>query len=143
MGNTPPGSEFHGTTAWLGGLQDIWMLGQADDVLLTPWSSFSSYAAALGDTAPWELEGNMAILTGLCHKVSNEPCAMRNWGPLPDSCPPGQKKPVKLPKGLDRRCGYDHANGYVQDGRWRGPRIEGMHSQKRRLNDAWANRSRY
>eukprot|EP00928_Gymnodinium_smaydae_P028763 TRINITY_DN2184_c1_g2_i2.p1 TRINITY_DN2184_c1_g2~~TRINITY_DN2184_c1_g2_i2.p1 ORF type:complete len:671 (+),score=76.47 TRINITY_DN2184_c1_g2_i2:21-2033(+) len=119
----PPGSEYHGTEAWLGALQDIWVLGQADGLILTAWSSFGTLASALGGVTPWEIEGNMNSITGRCVRVlSPEPCSMRNWGPLPDHCP-SEPAPVPLPASLDRRCGFDHGGLGSHPPVWKGVRM--------------------
>eukprot|EP00927_Polykrikos_kofoidii_P027667 TRINITY_DN2425_c0_g1_i2.p1 TRINITY_DN2425_c0_g1~~TRINITY_DN2425_c0_g1_i2.p1 ORF type:complete len:559 (-),score=46.37 TRINITY_DN2425_c0_g1_i2:249-1865(-) len=118
----PPETEQHNERwALIGALKDMWTLSQAQALVLTPWSTFGTYASALGSSTPWELEGRMDTITGRCAPVlSAEPCGMRNWGPRPDHCPAGTKPPLQLPAGLDRRCGFDHGAGGAH---WGGVRV--------------------
>merc|ERR1711918_296589 len=109
-----------------------------DALVLTPWSSFGSFAAALGKTTPWEMEGTMNIITGKCRKVlSREPCAMRAWGPAPDKCHTGRPKPLKLHANLDRRCGFDHGNAGREPLSWQGVRIEAGRLLSSNTSAAW------
>eukprot|EP00929_Paragymnodinium_shiwhaense_P080445 TRINITY_DN41954_c0_g2_i1.p1 TRINITY_DN41954_c0_g2~~TRINITY_DN41954_c0_g2_i1.p1 ORF type:complete len:954 (-),score=221.52 TRINITY_DN41954_c0_g2_i1:449-2890(-) len=126
--NKPPGSEQHTASGLHGALRDMWGLAQADALVLTPWSSFGSYASTLSNVTPWELEGNMGSITGKCHMlVSKEPCCMRNWGPVPNSCPKPYKKPLRISKGSERLCGFDHGAGGAF---WKGINVDKRSAKK-------------
>jgi len=121
----PPGAEIHATRAWVGAVQDMWALAQADELILSPWSTFGTLASTWSSAVPWEVEGSMSTITGTCRRIlSGEPCCMRNWGPVPDSCPPGKEKPMKLPSGLNRLCQFDNANSAGKDGSWKGVHVK-------------------
>eukprot|EP00927_Polykrikos_kofoidii_P084690 TRINITY_DN9004_c0_g1_i1.p1 TRINITY_DN9004_c0_g1~~TRINITY_DN9004_c0_g1_i1.p1 ORF type:complete len:1021 (+),score=132.49 TRINITY_DN9004_c0_g1_i1:342-3065(+) len=116
--NKPPEGENHGTKDWILAVQDMWDMATADALVLTAWSTFGSTAAAWSRRVPWELEGSMNQLTGRCSRViSAEPCCMRNWGPVPNSCP-GRRPLFNPPKVLIRKCGFDH--GAAGAAKWKG-----------------------